>query len=351
MQIYMDGKQKNLLYFGVSTLIIILLIYFADADKFIESVRTARKFPLAAGILSGIVAFSILGYTWHRFLNKIDLKTSYLQSFRLFMAGQFMNSVTPLGQLGGEPVMAYIISDTEDTEYEKALSAVVSADIINTIPYITFMLGGAAYLILFDTINSTLAQTASITFVITIIGGLIAYTLWFRAYIIKKVIMSVAVKIAEISGRGDHLLEPLEERINHLKETFESIGEEPAHLASTAAVAHIFFLLQVIALYFVIASIGKTVPISSLYFVIAVSSLANFSPTPGGSGTYEAAMAGVLIAFTPFSFAQALTVSILYRIATYWNGLIIGYIALVSLRRGKSLDTEDISEEVSEKED
>jgi uncharacterized membrane protein YbhN (UPF0104 family) len=61
-------------------------------------------------------------------------------------------------------------------------------------------------------------------------------------------------------------------------------------------------------------------------------------------------MAGVLIAFTPFSFAQALTVSVLYRVATYWNGLIIGYIALASLKSKKALKTEDISEEISEKE-
>ena len=337
-------KEKNILYFGLSTVIIIALIYLADSQKFLDSVSSAQPLEFGLSIVFGIAVFLIFAFTWHRFLSKIGVKTGFVDSFRLFMAGQFMNSITPLGQLGGEPVMAYIIQDNQDTSYEKALSAVVSADIVNTVPYITFMLGGAFYLLVFDSVQPGIAQTSLATMVIALIGGAFAYSLWFKAEKLEKIFKTILEKL--YSFTGFKVFSGLEENLEELRETLDSIGEDPVHLVTTAAVAHLAFGFQVISLYFVLSSISESVGLVPLYFVIAVSSLANFSPTPGGSGTFEGAMAGVLTPLSGIGFAQALTVGILYRVSTYWSGLLIGYISILGLRRGEKLDKEDLEEKI-----
>jgi len=109
----MDSKLKKLAWFGVSTAIIGGLIYFADINKFIEALQSASGPLLVPAFATGLGVFLIFGYTWYRFLTKVGVDVSYFESVRLFLASQFMNSITPLGQFGGEPFMAYIIRKTQ----------------------------------------------------------------------------------------------------------------------------------------------------------------------------------------------------------------------------------------------
>lgn len=325
----MERRTKQVIYFGLATAIMAFLIYLADLEKFLSSVTGADPLTLTLAVVSGVSVFSVFAFTWHRLLHMIELDTTFTESFQLFMSGQFMNSVTPLGQLGGEPVMAYVIHENQGASYEKAFSAVLSADIINTVPYFTFMLGGTAYLLLFSSVTATIAQTAAVTLLTALLGGALIYLIWFEA----EKLETASVKLIDFlySKTGWNRLSPLKESVRDLKKALNGIGDEPRTLGFTAVVAHLAFGFQVLSLFFVLSSIGEMIDPVSMYFIIAVSSLANFSPTPGGSGTFEAVMAGIITSLTGIGFAAALTVSILYRVATYWSGLVIGYFSMISL--------------------
>jgi|AntDeeMinimDraft_4_1070355.scaffolds.fasta_scaffold00135_41 hypothetical protein len=330
----MDSKLKKLAWFGVSTAIIGGLIYFADINKFIEALQSASGPLLVPAFATGLGVFLIFGYTWYRFLTKVGVDVSYFESVRLFLAGQFMNSITPLGQFGGEPFMAYIIRKNTGTSYEKAFSTVFSADVVNGIPTLTFVLGGSLYLLLFSSVNDVILQTVYAGVGLTVLGGLIVYLLWFKAGVIEGYLLGVLSFFSELTGRGDSLVETAEKRLDRVQESFETIGENPRHLFETSVVAHLSFVFQVICLYFIMLSLGQQVEITPLYFIIAISGLANFAPTPGGSGAYEATMAGILTFFLNIQLPVAITVAVLFRLTTYWPGLLIGYLSLLSVENG-----------------
>ena len=329
----MDSKIKKTLWFGVATAIIAALIYFADVQEFIDAFQSASLPLLVPAMVSGLAVFLVFGYTWHRFLRKVDIDVNYFESLKLFMAGQFMNSITPLGQFGGEPFMAYIIRRNTDTSYEKAFSTVFSADIVNGIPVLTFVLGGSFYLLLFSSINDVILQTLYAGVGLTVFGGLLVYLLWFKAGIIENYILGILEYISDITGYGQSVVNKAEKRLAKVQDSFESIGEDPKHLFETAVVAHLSFVLQVICLYFIMLSLGQSVEITPLYFIIAIAGLANFAPTPGGSGAYEATMAGILTFFLNIQFPVAITVAILFRLTTYWPGLILGYLSFISVEK------------------
>jgi len=330
----MNSKLKKAIWFGIATSIIGGLIYFADVNKFIEALHSASIPLLVPAFAAGMSVFLVFGYTWHRFLTKVGIDVSYFESLNLFLAGQFMNSITPLGQFGGEPFMAYIIRRNTDTSYEKAFSTVFSADIVNGIPMLTFVLGGALYLVLFSSINDVILQTVYAGVGLTALGGLIVYLLWFKAGVIENYILGVLRFFSNLTGLGGSIVAGAEERLAKVQESFETIGEDPRHLFETAVVAHLSFVLQVICLYFIMISLGQDVQITPLYFIIAIAGLANFAPTPGGSGAYEATMAGILTFFLNIQFPVAITVAILFRLTTYWPGLVIGYISFLSVENG-----------------
>ena len=303
-------------------------------DKFIDALESASLPALVPAFIAGFSVLFIFGYTWYRFMKKVGMKVTYFEALKLFMAGQFMNSVTPLGQFGGEPFMAYIIQKNTDASYEKSFSTVFSADIVNGIPVMTFVLGGAGFLVLFSSMNDLVLQTVYAGIILTGLGGLIVYFLWFQTGLIEDKLLGMLKFFSNILGRGENFVENAEERLERVQESFAVIGENPGHLFQTAVIAHLSFVLQVICLYFIMVSMGVAAEITPLYFIIAIAGLANFAPTPGGSGAYEATMAGILTFFLNIPSSTAVVIAILFRMTTYWPGLLIGYLSLLSVENG-----------------
>lgn len=335
----MDSRIYKLLWFGASTAIIGAMIYFAEVSRFLEALRTADPLILLPALTLGLAVFPVWAYVWYSFFSKMSLSISYWKSLKIFLAGNFMNSVTPMGQFGGEPVMAYLISRNTETDYETAFSTVFSSDIVNSVPPFTFVLGGAAYLMLFGSVKELVLQTVYMALLATVVGGTIVYFLWFEAGRIEGGILTVMRKISDTIGGGREIVAVAEDKLETVEESFRTIGEDPRHLLKVAVIAHLGQVFQIGCLYFVLLALGVHAEITPLYFVLALSALGNFSPTPGGSGTFEALMAGLLSSFLPgLGFAQALLAAIIFRLTTYWPGLLLGYISLNTLGRGGRYD-------------
>lgn len=330
----MGSRIRKLLWFGVSTAIIAGMVYFADAGRFIDAIRAANGWFLVPAFALGISVFGIWSYVWYSFFGQMGLDIGYKQSVKIFMSGQFMNSVTPLGQFGGEPIMAYLVSRNTEASYEKAFSTVLSADIVNAVPVFTFVLGGAVYLLLLGSLNRLVVQVVYISLLVTAVGGSLVYLLWFESGRIESGIVRISRFLSGVSGRGGRLVNRLEEKLLNVEEAFREIGSNPRHLLKISMVSHLGFVFQVFCLYFILLSVGVPTDFTPLYFVVALAGIGNFSPTPGGSGTFEALMAGLLTVFVPIQFASALVVAIIFRLTTYWPGILIGYVTLNLLENG-----------------
>lgn len=328
--------DSSKLWFGISTAVILVMIYLADVNRFISAIRSADTILLIPAYATGLMVFLVYGGVWHRFFSKMDLKLRFYDTMRMFMAGHFMNSITPLGQFGGEPFMAYIVNKNSDSSYEKAFSGVLSADLVNAVPGFTFLLGGVVYLLFLGSMKDVVMQLAFVGVASALAVGLIVYLLWFKSGTIESKILAILEKVTDLIGRGNHLVESAEERFERTEKAFRTVGEDPRHLFGTIMIAHIAFIMQTTCLYFILLAVGVPNPtFTSIYFVLILSELANFSPTPGGSGTFEAAMAGLITVFIGADFAVGLVAAIIFRTTTYWPGILIGYLSLNTLNGGR----------------
>lgn len=331
----MDIDQEQLLWFGVTSAIIAGMIWFADIGKFTEAILAADPLPLIPAFFFGLLVLPCFGFIWYRFFQHMKIPVSYFKSLKMFLAGNFLNGVTPLGQFGGEPLMAYVISRNTDASYEKGLSTVISADIINTMPLFTFTVGGTAYLLLFRTVSQVIIQTLFMAIIVGVLGGAFVYIMWFEAGKIESVIFAVMEKLVNLIGRGEHLLEKLESSLEEVQKSFHRIGESPRHLIKVAMIAHLTFFLNILSLYFILIALGHKTDLSLLYFVSVIAGFGNFSPTPGGGGTVEAVMAGTITVFTSIPFATAVVSAIIFRLTTHWPGLLLGWLSLNTLKNGR----------------
>lgn len=327
-----DLKESRWIWYGITTLIFAALIYSADVQKFINALVSVDPLLFGVAMAFGMSFFLSFGLIWHFFFREVGLEIGFLKTMRLVMGGIFMNSMTPFGPMGGEPFMAYVVSKNTEASYEESISCIVSADIINTIPFVTFSSLGIIYFLVQGSMNNLMLRLAVITISFIAFAGLLAYLLWFEEEILEKYLFGLLNRLEKMLG-GQKYVEKAKEKISEIKDAFQTVGEDPLFLAKVAASSHLIMLGQFLSLYFILLSLGIDPIIPGIIFTVAFAGFATISPTPGGSGTFEAAFSGLLMLFYTIPMDTALAVAVLHRLTTFWPGILLGYIGLIGLQR------------------
>jgi hypothetical protein len=320
------------IWFIVSGALLAGLVYLADIGEFVASLRRADTSLFLVALVVGFSSLLVWAWVWHRFFETVGIEATVSQTVRMFLTGNFLNSITPLGQFGGEPIMAYIVSETTDVEYEKTLACVISADVVNATPFFTFTLGGILYLGVFGSLRGPLVEIAALSVVLLGLLSLVAYLLWSDDRNLGAILVRLIDALEARLGRAESLFESIRESVEGIEKAFQKAGNDRRFLITTAAISHLAILAQILSLYFVFRSLGLPTEFVPIYLIVNLSVIATLSPTPGGAGTYEAAFAGLTTLFYSVDLATAVTAAVLFRLTTYWPGIPVGALALLTLR-------------------
>jgi len=327
-----DIGWREWIWFIVSGALLAGLVYLADIGEFVASLRRADTSLFLVALVVGFSSLLVWAWVWHRFFETVGIEATVSQTVRMFLTGNFLNSITPLGQFGGEPIMAYIVSETTDVEYEKTLACVISADVVNATPFFTFTLGGILYLGVFGSLRGPLVEIAALSVVLLGLLSLVAYLLWSDDRNLGAILVRLIDALEARLGRAESLFESVRESVEGIEKAFQKAGNDRRFLITTAAISHLAILAQIVSLYFVFRSLGLPTEFVPLYLIVNLSVIATLSPTPGGAGTYEAAFAGLTTLFYSVDLATAVTAAVLFRLTTYWPGIPVGAVALLTLR-------------------
>ena len=327
-------KDSKILWYGISTLLLAVLVYTTDVERFINSLLQVDPLYMSLAMISGFSVFLVFGWIWYRIFKKVGIEADLKTSYELFMAGNFVNSITPLGQAGGEPFMAYLVSENTGTSYEKSLSAVITSDMINLIPALTYTVLGIIYLMFFGLELPGLKPLIIVLIAIIGILGGGGYLLWSKDNRLKNFLFRIVDYIEKKADISQKIIESIKERIESAEEAFADAGGDPIYLGKTALISHIYPLTQIIALWLILQGMGVEAGIGAIGLTVILSGLAHFSPTPGGTGAFEIAFAGLLIAFVPgIAPSDAVASAVLFRLTSYWPGIPIGYLFLLHLKK------------------
>jgi len=307
-----------------SILILGLTVYFADFSKVLKALAQAERTYVYMTLFLGVMVLLFRSRVWFEFFRKLELEISSLKSFNLFSAGEFLNNVTTLGQAGGQPFMAYVISNNVDLEYEKSLATVISADFMTAMPLLSFGTLSTIFLFFNGASRQLVARAGFASVTAISIASFLVYFLWFKnGYIESKIL-----RLSERVIRKDYLITKLEAKLNRVEETFETIGQNVTDLKLAAFYAHFSFALDVLVLYLALTSLGASINPLYLFIIFPIANLSKSFPTSGGSGAYELVLASMLSAILGLEFSSAVGAALMYRIATYWQAILIGAVSM-----------------------
>lgn len=331
----MNERVNRVLWYLVSTAILVGLVYVADYRELVAMLRSSEPQYIGLAVLCGCFTLLMWAVVWHRFFGMLGITMRFRESLQLLLAGTFLNAVTPLGRFGGEPFVAHMVASRTDATFPQALSSVSSSDLSNAFPFITFGTVAILYLMLFGTLQSALLDVAPLVLVLAVVAVVTIYLLWFGGLqsVAERIDRSVTLDLR--SRRLQRYAGWLKRKGGKVLSRMRDVGDQPRKIVPALVVSHVAVVGHVGATYFALVSVGVDPVAHTVLLVVALSAFLTFSPTPGSVGTFEAGFAGLVLLFFPVGGATATSIAILYRIGTYLPGVLLGYLGFVSLQRSE----------------
>lgn len=320
------ATRETLAKTGVGFLVAGLLLYLVATglgiERLSEVLADAELRWIAAGCLSTLLCLCFWGKAWQVVLREVDIEVSYGRLVVTYFAATFANYVTPLGQAGGEPFIAYVLSRDTGASYEDSLASVVTADLLNLLPFFTFAAGGLSFLLLRAELPTATRPLAFGLLALALGVPAIAVSGWWFREQVRGGVVRLVTPVARRTSRLS--VESVRRRIDDLYAAFGRIAQDPVALVEAVFFAYVGWVFFALPLYF--AGLALNLPVDPLLmlFIVPASTLAGLTPSPGGLVGVELALVGLLVALTPVGAAAALAIALIYRLASYWFALVVG---------------------------
>ncbi|WP_225335555.1 lysylphosphatidylglycerol synthase transmembrane domain-containing protein [Halomicrobium urmianum] len=323
----LDRKTVAQIALGFLVAVVVLGLFAVGigVDEIRAALSGAQLEWLVLGCLSTLLCLTAWGKAWQIVLRVAGVEESFRRLAVTYYAATFANYVTPLGQAGGEPFIAYVLSRDTDASYEGALASVVTADLLNMLPFVTFSGVGFAALVYQSSLPAALEPLAAGLMGLAVGVPALAAVGWRYRFSLGRLALRLAAPVARRTKRLG--LEGLRERLRELNDAFQRIAQDRRALVSVLAFAYLGWLFFALPLYFAGLTIGRDLDLLLVLFIVPASTLAGLVPSPGGLGGVEAAMIALLVGLLGVTTATGYAVALIYRLASYWFALGLGGVA------------------------
>ena len=299
-------------------------------EKFLFLIGSVDKPLLILAVIFNflnLVAFTI---TWRFLAGSISL----YRLFGFYMAGTFINNITPTFGTGGEPVKAMLLGKETGTSKAECFAGVVSQRMLNMFPFLT--VGGFGIWLLFSKPQVELGawEIAALAFSIGLAFFMFFLIIYF--YIRKDKLSSFVHSSIRFfapfiglvkKGFDRHAYaDAVEESINSFHGGLRNIRNNKYGLAKAAMFSYLGWAFDILAIYAIFLSLGERhIHVSVLIITYTISMVSGWLPLflPGGLGIVDGTMA-ILFIYSGVPVEVAMLATLLYRLASYWFNTVLG---------------------------
>lgn len=306
------------------------MFWLVDAEAVLAVARQANPWLLgvvAATILLWNVAWGVELWT---VLGALDVEAGLHTALLVNAAGAFANHVTPFGQAGGEPVTAWLLTQTTDADYEIGLASIASLDAINVLPSLSFATVGLGYYLTQTSVTVSFdAATVALSGLALVAVGVLAWR--FRG-LVSRLAGKTAFRLARAVGALLPRVTPpskdaIADRAAAFVGAIRRVATDRPRLLTSVGLSALGWGFQAVGLWVTFLALDAHIPVYVPFFVLPLGTLGSVLPTPGGLGGTEAINVSVLTVVTavaPATIAAAVT---LHSVGGYLLTTSVGAVA------------------------
>jgi uncharacterized membrane protein YbhN (UPF0104 family) len=245
-------------------------------------------------------------------MGAVPNRLPFLQTTQIMFAQSFLNRFTP-ANAGGMALRArYLQANGAELSVAAASVGITSlaSGVLQAVLLVVFAVwAGDEDVLRFDLPDVSTIAVAIL--VVLVVAGAVMATPWGRRTIFGPLSTTVSKIWRELSG----------------------VAAEPAKLALLFGGAFVGKITTILAFTESARAFGVDLAFPHLALLyMTANTVASAAPTPGGLGAIEAALVAVLTG-AGVDPATALSITLVFRLATYWLPVPPGYVALADVRR------------------
>lgn len=271
-------------------------------------------------LLQAVTLLLCAGQLWS-VLRCAEVHLPFLRVFTIYMAGGFVESVTPALKFGGEGVKIYLLKQQAAVDYQQLVGGFLTYKLLSIVPF-SLLLASAS---LFHVRMATRVPPVVPLGLLLLVGGLACWIL-----VRPRSASMDSPKPAKGAGKVRRFVV---ESLIHAQDTANG-----PRLAAMLLVWAGIWLLYPVKLALVGVALGVRLPLIPLAAVLYSSYLISMLPlAPGGLGSFEGSLV-LFLGGLGVGPQTALALALMLRSVTYWFPLLpMGYCALrVLLKRSAS---------------
>ena len=277
-----------------------VLVVLSDWDKVAVAARRFEWLFILPVIGLVVCNYVVRSERWHQYLNKVGLGLPRKKSYRLFLAGLSM-SITPMK--AGEAVKALLLRLEKGAPLERGV-AIVFAERMSDMTGIILLIGIGSLTITYGLISFAL---------VVLIVGVILLVLSSESASLRVVGWLIAKKRLAVFGK---MLE------GALKDARRLLGGR--NLIEGTIFGAVAWAAECAAFYLIVRGCSIDIGILEAVFIYAFSSVIGaISMLPGGMGTTEVTMVGLLVLINVSASTASFAV-IITRVCTLWFAVVVG---------------------------
>lgn len=322
--------------FVVAAVALAAMFWVVDTDAVLEAIRRAD--PLLVALVGAtVLCWNVSwGLALWNVLRALGIDAPLRIAVLVNAAGAFVNHVSPFGQAGGEPVTAYLLSRTVETEYERNLAAVASLDAINVVPSLTFAAVGVSYYVATTTIGPRLEYLFAGVLLAAIGFPAASVVAWRHRRGLERRVAGAATvvfrHVAPVLPRVDPAdADGVADRIAGFVSSLEDVAANRRRLVAAIGCSAFGWAIQAVGLWVAFLAVGAPVPLYVPFFVVPLGTMASVLPTPGGLGGIEVVNVTLVALVTSVSAGTAAVAVTIHSVGGYLLTTAVGAVAATIL--------------------
>lgn len=327
-------KKKIIFNIILSAVILFLTFYLIKDIDFLEVLELFKNVNLFFFFLA-LFSFFISCLLWGlRFKLSLRNKLGFLASFKIIMAGLFINTITPGSGFGGEPVRVYYLRKNYKEPVVKCIGAILTDKAFHLFVFFSLIIVSALFLLFFMNVPKMLEVVLQgVIATIVFLSGLMIFLFFKRRKISTNWLGNKLYGLKSIKNSFNskkYFKKYLEEQQEELIQNFEHSFKKLFFIGIIISVGFWFFLC--FSSYLLFLSIGLNTSIILVAMAVILSfAVGDLSPLPGGVGVMEGSMF-LLYSAVGISPGGAFAVALLSRVVHYIHSLGIGGLSFFLLK-------------------
>ncbi|MCX9084904.1 MAG: flippase-like domain-containing protein [Candidatus Methanoperedens sp.] len=325
-------KNRNILaVILIGALIFAIFTNEIGLQKFIDLIGNTNKSFLFLALLFNLLNIITFTLSW-RLLT--PGKISLYKLFKFYMAGTFINNITPSFGTAGEPVKAMFLGKETGKNKAECFAGIVSVRMLNMFPFLTIGMLGAWLMFSNPKIELGLWTMAGLIFSVGLAFSMFGLIIYFYmrkdklSSFIHSTIRYLAPFIGLIKKGFEHssYVAAVDISINSFHGGLRNIHQDRFGLAKAALFSYLGWVFDILSIYMIFLSIGENnIHISTLIISYTISMISGWLPLflPGGLGIVDGTMA-LLFYYGGTPWEIAVLATLLYRLVSYWFNTILG---------------------------